>query len=81
MVIFTIGVQHPLDVAVQGPHDTDAREHRRLPFRRFVLGLWQLDDVVASVLKGDDLAAPRQRDWFFERPIEVSPNFSTSICL
>jgi hypothetical protein len=27
MVVFAIGIEHALDVTVQGPHDPDAREH------------------------------------------------------
>jgi hypothetical protein len=29
MMVFAIRIEHPLDVTVQGPHYTDAREHRR----------------------------------------------------
>src|SRR5260370_42490050 len=29
MMLFAIGIKLPLNVAVQGPHDTDARKHRR----------------------------------------------------
>jgi hypothetical protein len=29
MMVFAVGIEHPLDVTVQGPHDADAREHRR----------------------------------------------------
>jgi hypothetical protein len=56
MVVFAIGVEDALDAAVQGLHDTDAREHRRaaryrdqdqgfhrsLPLRGRVLGLRKL---------------------------------------
>jgi hypothetical protein len=34
MMLFVIGIKHPLNVAVQGPHDADAREHRRAARRR-----------------------------------------------
>jgi hypothetical protein len=53
MVVFPIGIERPLDVAVQGPHDSDPRKHcrptgiydqaqrfhGRLPFWGRVLGL------------------------------------------
>ena len=29
MMVFAIGIEHALDVAVQRSHDADAREHRR----------------------------------------------------
>jgi hypothetical protein len=29
MLFLSRRIQHPLDVTVQGPHDADAREHRR----------------------------------------------------
>jgi hypothetical protein len=29
MMIFSVWVEHPLNVTVQGSHDPDAREHRR----------------------------------------------------
>jgi hypothetical protein len=29
MRVFAIGIEHPLDVAVQGPHEANAREYRR----------------------------------------------------
>jgi hypothetical protein len=29
MMVFAIRIKHPLDVTVQGPHDADARHHRR----------------------------------------------------
>src|SRR5258708_6557943 len=80
MMVFAIGIEHALDVAVQCPHDADARKHRRpargrdqdqsfhgrLPVGSLVLGLRKLRDVVASVLERDKLATARQRDWFFE---------------
>jgi hypothetical protein len=28
MMVFAIGIEHPLDVPVQGSQDADAREHR-----------------------------------------------------
>jgi hypothetical protein len=67
MMIFAIGVEYPLDVPVQRPHDADAREHRRavlfrlpgsgihrgLPLWHAVIGFRELGDVGASVFKGD----------------------------
>jgi hypothetical protein len=29
MIVFAVGVEHALDVPVHGPHDANAREHRR----------------------------------------------------
>jgi hypothetical protein len=71
MMFFAIRIEHPLNVAVQGPHYADPRKHRRaavrrdqyqglhsrLPFRGLVLGLWQLGDVLAGVFKRDELTA------------------------
>jgi hypothetical protein len=82
MRVFAIWIEYALDVAVQRFHDADARHHcraieprdkhqnfhRGLPFRRFVLGLRKLRDVLPGIFQGDELPAPRQRDWFFERP-------------
>jgi hypothetical protein len=34
MVVFPIRIKHSFDVAVQRPHDADAREHRRSARRR-----------------------------------------------
>jgi hypothetical protein len=86
MRVFAIGIEHPLDGAVQRSHDTDAREHRRaagrrhqdqrlhrgLPFGCFVLGLRQCGDVVAGVLQGDELAAAGKRDRIIERPFPAA---------
>jgi hypothetical protein len=73
--LFVIGIKHALNVAVQRPHNADARHHRRaakrsdwdqgfhggLPFLGFVLGLRKPCDVCADVLAGDDLATAGQR--------------------
>jgi hypothetical protein len=67
-------------VTVQCPLDADPREHRRaarfrdqdqrfhgrLPFRRVMLGLWQLHDVVAGILQRGELLAAGQLDRFVE---------------
>jgi hypothetical protein len=88
MMVFAIGIEHANDVAVERFHDADARHHcraveprdkhqyfhRRLPFRRFVLGLRKLCDVLPGILQGDELATPRQRDWLieFSRPTALN---------
>jgi hypothetical protein len=62
VVILAIRIEHSLNVAVQGPHDADPREHDRpagrrdqdqgfhhgLPLRCLMLGLRELRDVPAS---------------------------------
>jgi hypothetical protein len=71
---FAIGIEDPLDVAVQRIHDSDARQHRvtasrheqqnldrGLPFRQPEFLLRQLRDVVGCVLERDELATVRQR--------------------
>ena len=76
MAIFARRVEHALDVTVQRPHDTDAREHRwpamlrnqqkslhrGLPFFGIVLCLEQFRDVVSGVAQGDQLLALGQFD-------------------
>jgi hypothetical protein len=81
MMLFPIRIEHPLDVAVQCPHDADARKHRRsavafgdhdqrldrsLPFLELLFGLWQLLDISGGILKSDKLATAGQRDRIFE---------------
>jgi hypothetical protein len=80
MLVLPRRVEHALNVAIQCPHDTDAREHCRtavrrdqdqgfhcsLPFRRCVIDLRKSRDVVASVLKGDQHATAGQGDWLIE---------------
>ena len=79
MCLFAIGIEHPLDVTVQRPHDADPRQHRiattatqhqdldrRLPFRQVEFLLRQLGDVVGCVFKGDEHPAARQRDRIFK---------------
>jgi hypothetical protein len=65
MMIFAGWIEHALDVSVQRPHKTDAREHRRPakcrdrdqgfhrrpPFRCRVFRLRQFGDVGAGVLQ------------------------------
>jgi len=62
VVILAIWIEHSLNVAVQGPHDADPREHGRpagrraqdqgfhpgVPLRCLMLGLRELRDVPAS---------------------------------
>jgi hypothetical protein len=64
-MLFAVGVEHALDVTVQGPHDADASEHggaarRRdqdqglhggLPFLSLMLGFRKLRDVTPGVLE------------------------------
>ena len=64
MGVFPVWIKHALNMAVQGPHDTDTREHYwaakrchhyqrlhgRLPFLDPVLGFRKLGYVIASVL-------------------------------
>jgi hypothetical protein len=71
-----IGIEHPLDVAIECPHHADARKHSRaakrhhqdqgfhraLPFRRFVFCLRQLRDVIAGVLERYELATATVSD-------------------
>src|SRR5258706_4961316 len=80
MMLFAIWIKHVLNVAVQCSHDADPREHRRparcrdqdqslhcrLPLRGLVLGLRELDYVIASLLEGDKAPAARQRYRIFE---------------
>ncbi|MDH2407073.1 hypothetical protein QCM77_45790, partial [Bradyrhizobium sp. SSUT18] len=70
----------PNVMAVQCPHDADPREHRRaakigyqhqrldggLPFWRIMLALRQLRDEGGGIVRGDQLAAIRQRDGIIE---------------
>jgi hypothetical protein len=73
-------VEHPLDVAIERPHDADPRKHRRaakvrnqhqgfhrgLPFGRVVLDLRQFSDVKRGFAKRGQQLALGQRDWFVE---------------
>ena len=68
---------------IQRPHHADPREQslaivldhehqrpdRRLPFRRVMLALWQLRDIVSGVTQRYQLAAVRERDWIVEGAI------------
>jgi len=83
MMVFTIRIEHSLNVAVQRPHDADPREHRRatrcrdqdqgfhrgLPLRGLVLCLRKFGDVLAGVLEGDELTPARQRNRIVETPL------------
>jgi hypothetical protein len=75
MMVFPIRLKLANVAPVQCPRDTDASKHRRaarrrnqdqgfhrrLPLRRRVRGLRKLGDVLAGVLKGDEVATARQR--------------------
>jgi hypothetical protein len=81
MMLFMIGIKHPLDVAVQCPHDTDTCEHRwsserrhqdqgfhgRLPLRGLMIGLRERCDVSAGILERDELTAARELDRIIKR--------------
>ncbi len=70
-------------MAVQRPHDADARKHRRpargrdrdqrfhcwLPLGGLMLGFRQFRDVIAGILKGDELATARQRYGFIKTDV------------
>jgi hypothetical protein len=74
--VLAIGIEYARIVAVDRPHDADARQHRGsgpgcdehqsfhgvLPFRRAMLGLGKLGDVVAGILQRDELAPAGQ--WY-----------------
>ena len=76
MMVLARRIELPLEMTIQGPHDTDPRKHRWsarrrdqdqglhscLPFLRRVIGLGKFGDVLAGILKGDELTATRQRD-------------------
>jgi len=85
MMLFAIRIEDALNVTVQGPHDADAREHRRaakrrdqdqrlhcrLPLWRHVLGFRKLGDVAA--IRDHDLA-----ELGLTRPIEtIAAGFAT----
>jgi hypothetical protein len=72
MMIFSVGIELANVVAVQCPHDADARKHRRaaarhehqrfdrsLPLLGLVLGLRELCDVGCIVFERDELATAR----------------------
>jgi hypothetical protein len=92
MRLFAIGIEYPFLVPVQRPHKADPRQHRRsaarcdehrgfhrvLPFRRGMLGLWKLGDVVAGVLERHKLAAAGQVDRVVESPLPADGIFATN---
>jgi hypothetical protein len=63
MMVFAVRIEHALDVAIYRPKHTDPRKHcwpaqrrnqaqrfhGRLPFWGRVLGLWQLENVIACI--------------------------------
>ena len=81
MRVFARRIEHPLDVAVQCPHDADAHHHGRpvelddqeqgfdrgLPFLEILLSLRQFHDVVGGVAQSYQLAPTRQQDGIIER--------------
>jgi hypothetical protein len=72
MMVLARRIELPLDMTIQGPHDTDPckhlwsagrrhkdqRFHSSLPLRGLVLGFRKLRDVVAGVLKRDEDGLP-----------------------
>jgi hypothetical protein len=78
MRILAVGIEHALNVAVQCPHDTNPRKHRRtavldhqhqrldrgLPFRGVVLRLGKPGDLMGRVAQRDERLPVRQRDRF-----------------
>jgi hypothetical protein len=76
MCVFARRIEHPLDVAVQCPHDSDAHHHGRpvelddqeqgfdsgLPFLEILLSLRQFHGVVGGVAQRHQLAPARQQD-------------------
>jgi hypothetical protein len=83
MLVLARRIEHPLDMAIQRPHDADAREHRRaaerrdedqgfhccLPFGGLVLGFRELRDIGSRLLEGDELATARQGDRIVKTPL------------
>jgi hypothetical protein len=78
--LFAIGIENPLNIAGQGSHDPDPRQHRvtaaaaqhqrpdrRLPFRQVGFLLWQLRNVVGCVLQRVQLSAVGQHDGIVKR--------------
>jgi hypothetical protein len=70
MLVLPRRVERAFDMAVQRPHDTDARKHRwpsqfhdqhqtfdrGLPLVELLVGLRKYGDIIACVFEGDDLA-------------------------
>jgi hypothetical protein len=59
----------PMRASIVGPPrsaNQQQRLGRRLPFRRLVLGLWKLGDIVAGILQRDGLAAAGHRNRIIE---------------
>jgi hypothetical protein len=73
MRVFAIRIEHPFDVSVQRPQYPDPRMHQKvaalsgtnqaldggLPFVELLIGFRKLGDVIASILKSDELATAR----------------------
>jgi hypothetical protein len=95
MMVFPIRIEHPLDPAIQSPHDANPRKHRRtaqrrdqnqgfrrrLPFSGLMLGLRKLCDVVAGILERDKLAAAWERNWIVEQTFPTpTANGANPLC-
>src|SRR6266567_6318710 len=64
-----------------GLRDQDQRFHRGLPFRRLVLGVRKLRDVVSGILQRDELAAAGQRNRFVERSFPAALSYVRHVLL
>jgi hypothetical protein len=60
MRVFARRIEHPLDVAVQCPHDADAHH-------QFLLSLRQFHDVIGGIAQSYQLAPTRRQDGIIER--------------
>jgi hypothetical protein len=86
MMVFPIWIELANVAAVQCSHDANPRKHRwaarrrdqdqgfhcSLPFRGRMLGLRKLRDVLAGILKGDELAPAWQRYWIIKSPLPAA---------
>jgi len=62
--------QHPdprVHQEVPAFRGTDQAVNGDLPFGLVLFGLWQLRDVVGSILQGDEGSSPRKRNRIFKR--------------
>jgi hypothetical protein len=80
MRVFAIGVEHALDMPVQGPQHTNPRMHQRptafgchdqrfgrgLPYLQVLLRRRQLHDVAGSIFQRRELAMAEQVDRIFD---------------
>jgi hypothetical protein len=83
MMVLARRVEHALDVAIERPHDADARMHQEvatfggadqasdggLPLVELLFGLRKSGDVVSGIFEGDELSTIGQRDRIVERSL------------